>query len=237
MCGSCYHVSVSQVLDSEKKLKIMSVLRLKSSSYGEFSLKDFSSNVNESSKEVTWNEHLQCAISKSRELDIDTNAASVLFYIAGYISHSLLKYVKGCNNCKNLIALDKELATQGLQDERNSYLLRLCRGGLKQPTDFIFHIVVEGYTLFQTLISSEFESEFLNGGSHRDVFINLLQFKVEESGINFYDKCATCGMELMTVLRKVCHILGNILGNNYSKIVNNKTMSSSKRKIMTFSAK
>ena len=40
----------------------------------------------------------------------------VLFYIAGYISHAVFKYEDGCNNCKNLIALGKESATQGLQD-------------------------------------------------------------------------------------------------------------------------
>ena len=41
MCGSCYHVSVSQVFDAEKKLKIISLLKLKSVSFGEFSLKHF----------------------------------------------------------------------------------------------------------------------------------------------------------------------------------------------------
>lgn len=234
MSGSCYHVSVSQVLESEKRLKIISILKLKSSLYGEFSLHDFSLNLNESSKEIPFNENLLVAIEKSRYVEIDTNTACVLFYIAGYISHSILKYVKGCTKCKEVIALDKELTTQGLQDERNSYLLNLCRGGLKQPTDFIYLIVVEGYTLFQTLISSEFENEFLNGTNHRAIFMNILEIKIEEIGVNFSDKC-TCGVDTLAIVRKVCHILGNIFGNNYSKIMNNNTLSANKRKIMSFS--
>ena len=235
MSGSCYHVSVSQVLESEKRLKIMSVLKLKSSSCGEFSLKDFSLNFNESLKEVTYNEDLHLAITKSRHVEIDSNTASVLFYIAGYVSHSILKYMKGCIYCKHMIAVEKELTTEGLQDERNSYLLNLCRGGLKQPTDFIYVIVVEGFTLFQTLISSEFENTFLNGGNHRAIFMNILEMKIEEMGINFSDKC-TCGVETMVIVRKVCHVLGNIFVNNYTKVINNNTLCTNKHKIMTFTS-
>lgn len=49
LSGSHYHVSVTQVLESEKKLKILSSLKLKSSKFGSFNLKDFSVSITDNS--------------------------------------------------------------------------------------------------------------------------------------------------------------------------------------------
>jgi hypothetical protein len=51
MSGGNYHISVMQVLESERKLKMLSVLKLKSSNKGEFSLKEFLDSCEQESSE------------------------------------------------------------------------------------------------------------------------------------------------------------------------------------------
>lgn len=51
MSGGNYHISVMQVLESERKLKMLSVLKLKSATTGVFSLKEFLDNCENETKD------------------------------------------------------------------------------------------------------------------------------------------------------------------------------------------
>ena len=53
MSGSSFYVSVQQLLESEKKLKLMGVLRLVSASKGALTLKDITEPVQEKQNELT----------------------------------------------------------------------------------------------------------------------------------------------------------------------------------------
>lgn len=44
MSGCNYHISLAQILESERKLKVMSLLKLRSEKYGDFEIKDFSAS-------------------------------------------------------------------------------------------------------------------------------------------------------------------------------------------------
>lgn len=94
MSGGNYSISVVQVLECERKLKLLSLLKLTSSSKGMFKLKDFfvaSDNhttvINNSDCDDTFLDILVL----TNEESIGENEKRILIYIAGYIARLINK--------------------------------------------------------------------------------------------------------------------------------------------------
>jgi hypothetical protein len=74
MCGASYHVSVSQVLESEKKIKVLDFLKVKSAVTGEFEIRSLFSNLNE----VEFNDSTDDFINRTYgELDRHIDVISI----------------------------------------------------------------------------------------------------------------------------------------------------------------
>jgi hypothetical protein len=84
MCGASYHVSVSQVLESEKKIKVLDFLKVKSAVTEEFEIRSLFSNLNE----VEFNDSTDDFINRTygeldRHIDvinISNNEYMILIY-------------------------------------------------------------------------------------------------------------------------------------------------------------
>jgi hypothetical protein len=158
MSGGNYHISVMQVLESERKLKMLSVLKLKSSNKGEFSLKEFLDSCEQESSqdENELVEKFEDALIIAEDEAISQDEAEVLVYIAGYIAHRTNMTLK-CIQCKSLISHNRKLEVDSCNRPDLVYLKHLDRGGLKWPKKFLVEIVSQMFVLFKVLIGQDFE--------------------------------------------------------------------------------
>ncbi|XP_023236479.1 uncharacterized protein LOC111635678 [Centruroides sculpturatus] len=115
MCGDNYHVSVVQVLECEKKLKILSLLKLKSERIRNFYIKDLVSAQVENCMQDSFKSQMdicfECFDDDPIECEMITvplATIKILVFIAGYAVHKLLQKIS-CEKCKSVISsLDKK---------------------------------------------------------------------------------------------------------------------------------
>nr|CAD7461345.1 unnamed protein product [Timema tahoe] len=107
MSGGNYHISVTEILESERKIKAISLLKIQSYKAGEFSIKDLSLEEDEErdDKELTESGVLaDCpnVYDEVKNLETSQNELMTLIYIAGYAVHKIEK-LKNCTSCKNVM--------------------------------------------------------------------------------------------------------------------------------------
>jgi hypothetical protein len=170
MSGCNYNVSVAQVLESEKRLKILNLLRLKCS-VSEFQISVLSAAAYDfvdtpQSKEVL--ETFPSLFESIANTDIGTNDASVLMYIAGYVSHPVGKKTFLLNF---LLSTANNLQYE-LPSDACEYLSLINRGGLKWPTEFTVALCSNTFMLFKEILLNH-EPTFLNCANQRNTLTNL----------------------------------------------------------------
>jgi hypothetical protein len=141
LCGANYLVSVQQILEAEKKLRIHSLLSMRSSRYGDIPIRDLSDTLSHSNS----SENSACSGSdtieadvKSMFVDLDPNECDMfvtagtekaLTDIAGFVSCKTIRKLS-CLDCKDRLQLDKTMTAES-DDSTISmeYIKLLDRGG------------------------------------------------------------------------------------------------------------
>lgn len=90
LSGCTYNVSVEQILESERKLKVIGLLKLRSTKHGEFTLNDFAAKVNSNIKDTT-NEKLESALEELASIPIMDEDLKVLFCMPATLAAKYLK--------------------------------------------------------------------------------------------------------------------------------------------------
>lgn len=234
MSGSNYNITVKQILESERKLKILSLLKLHSSKHGEFHIKDFLPSCEE---ELVFNRDDQ---DLTLFQDVDTNwpilsenDIKVLIYIGGYIVQKSSRTKIQCIRCQHKLACDRELVIQTVPCDKYQYLQFIDRGGLKYPSEYLVNILLKGYSIFQVLISERYENDFLNARCQKSLLINLILRALELEELDESDcsnKCDNCTLPENKLVQICLQYFSNILLNNYSKSKNNMLRETEKAK-------
>ncbi|KAK4884730.1 hypothetical protein RN001_001001 [Aquatica leii] len=134
MSGGNYHISVMQVLESERKLKLLSVLELKSSYNGSFIVDNLL--LTKERKNIDLDTHVEFddifldAVILTNDEIISENETRVLIYIAGYIARVVNKKLN-CESCCNFLCFRTNLDVELPNSAEFSYIQSLDRGGLK----------------------------------------------------------------------------------------------------------
>lgn len=227
MSGGNYHVSVAQILQSEKKIKVVNLLTLKSARCGQFQISDLFSDVNEIDFSNTNDEFINKTfedIDKHTDVvEVTKNDFMALMYIGGYIVNSLTSKI-ACHSCLMSLMSDKDVEIS--TDQNMFYNKNLDRGGLKVPTQYLMDVLVSEYKLFQVLISEIYENIFLNLNNQRLLLCKLCYDSLAD--VNFESSCS-CENAVNT-LKKCIMIFSNILLNNFKKHTNDKLNIGSKSK-------
>ncbi|QQP35180.1 Putative LOC101234561, partial [Caligus rogercresseyi] len=149
MGGSNYFVSVRQILEAEKKIRINSLIRLSS-----FSLKEAKNIMCVSSDEHIRSDTntLLGAMEAYRGSGSLTNEGDegAVFYVAGYAARKLTNSTK-CEACKEIISegkaipsitfdlnIDHEMNDFRIKATKDSLISLVTRGGLITPSDAVF---------------------------------------------------------------------------------------------------
>lgn len=229
MSGCNYHISVTQVLESEKKLKIMNLLRVRGAN-SDVSIHSIfqHSELNETHEFPNTDQF----VSTYEDIDsncIEENDRNVLIYISGYVAHSVKRRTR-CEACSLHLSVNKILLMD-IPPQCTDYVNLLDRGGLQWPTDFVANVCFNTFLIFQNLIKDH-EREFRQLSNQKNTLAKLsLDFN---HGLYVDVNCCSCRRTLFSLMSLCVQSMANILLNNYTKSINNSAASQkNKRKLGT----
>ena len=165
LSGGNYNISVNQILEVEKKLRIKGFLGLKSAKYGQIK---FSLDNNEeaemddfiSDHDLDFNLDQFDTSFNFNDITINNADTSSILYIAGYTAYKLKANIS-CHIC-----LSKIVSSDELGDE---YFMQLDRGALIVPTKEVVAIAEYMICVVTMLISKEYETKFLQHGHQKQL--------------------------------------------------------------------
>lgn len=220
LSGSQYHVSLRQILESEKKIRLLSLLDLSLKSGSDTTLSNHKiiiKNLSDSceSSDVTFQDLCTNVYQNVNVSDQDLKDTEpdlpVLTYIAGYCCFSVIKKFK-CDNCKQFLTIDKELAN----DVSDRLIIRRDRGGLRFPRKSAVLFVTYSFVILKKLLAIE---NFLNEKNQRSIACTIIWQKI----LN-YDIIPDSDCEIhptYQLWQKIIFVTVNIILNNYCKVTNN----------------
>ena len=234
LAGGHYNISVRQVFECEKKLRMMSVLKQK------LPFHDRAVHV-AINNEINWNDLETAHNVKGTLGDISLQVTSddienckdefpIITYLAGYCCYSVYKKRK-CNSCKEMItgALDEETFP-----ENQKYLSGISRGSLLYPHDTAANIVMYCYIIINKLTQIP---NFRTCNDQRNFASALIyNILVDDEGL-FPNEFCDSGHSTEQIEKMMIWASTNVLLNNYccqenNSIVANKNLTK-KRKFET----
>jgi hypothetical protein len=218
-------------MESEKKLKLMSVLALKSASLGHISISKFSQSCTSSSSHdfedisVIANQFL--GILQDVNSDVSDDDMHVLVFIAGYVGRKL-KQSLTCTDCVNELVSPDDLSCDVKTDDL-IYVHALDRGGLKWPRQALVDTVVAIFCLFQQLLSSKYEQLFVEVRNQKQLVV-YLSVELLQSKLSLNCVCESGHDTMQDLFKPVAGKMANILLNNYCKRINDAAVCSKEQK-------
>lgn len=225
LSGGNYNVTVTQVLESEKKLKLLSLLSL-NSKHGKFQIRDLKCGFSTHQEDQILQSNLHpydSVIDNSFHFEINEHDSNILTFISGYVSYSVSNRLK-CIMCNNRLSSDKKLLLE--EDNIPIYILNLDRGGLRVPTLYCMEICSLVFRIFQCILN-EFEDKFIKEKNQRNILLSICMRELDDG---YIELCPQCGVSSLHVYKFCVRTMCNILLNNYSKCYNNNIKSENDRK-------
>ena len=115
MSGAQYHISYCQILESERRIKLSSILKLFSNqaSTEELSISEFIGSFSTSSEHQHFPnldlEHFISSLQNYSDITVTTQTLQALAFIAGYTVHSYFKKSNRCQACLSFLTEDSTI--------------------------------------------------------------------------------------------------------------------------------
>ncbi|XP_077484882.1 uncharacterized protein LOC144094883 [Amblyomma americanum] len=209
LAGSQYHISVRQLYECEKKLRLQKLLTFPRE---ETEFEDVSEDL------------VPCNFSVAVSDDDITHAHSdmdAIVYIAGYAAHAALKKLS-CSACFSTLVIEN----REIEAENTAMIANLSRGGLKFPQPCTVHMVLMTKLVAEKLSFGATAEDFLSCRNQRGVVISQTISLLDEHDIE------TCenGHTAQTLLRLVVRVATNVVLNNFCKLRNDAIQDNAQQK-------
>lgn len=224
LAGAQYNISVRQMFECEKKLRMMSVLH-----QGSINLK----NLGETNWEGLENQD-NLRVEDLGLLDVtreDTekckDVLAVITYLAGYCCYAVCKKMK-CLFCKDIVTCTDLADTL---PENHSYIQGLSRGSLLYPDDITTNIVMYNYIIINKLAKNPL---FIHSMNQRNLATELtLNALAEDDALFHSDVCggghSTEKVEKMIIWASTNALLNNFCARENNSIVANKDVQKNRK--------
>ena len=181
MSGGNYLIGLKQILDSEKKIRALSLVK-----FSHFTITDFHS-LNDNSSKISDSDTIIVNNILGEIGDCNKpgkNDAAIVFYIAGYISRSICKRYK-CQFCKSVLVKNNQQPTVAFDHDTwtcaKQFLAMLNRGGLCEPSDLVFLLCLQFWTIYQCIFhQSHLKVDFLAASNHATVFKSIVKHVLKD---------------------------------------------------------
>ena len=230
MSGAQYHITYSQILESQRRLNMSSILKLFSLQHNksELTLKQFIHTFSPTADELI---HISCdqyieAIHDLNSIDLEIHILQSIVFIGGYAVYSYLR-TTNCNNCIQLLTEDKDIE---ITDATKYDLLRyIDRGSLKWPTDIVIESIVILWKIFIKIDEDEAVKKQFYSSPSRKVLVQLAESVIVENySENWRNNCHSCNASGWNILRKILGICTNCILANKVRNINSQVASGKK---------
>jgi hypothetical protein len=225
LSGANYYVSMRQVLESDRKIRALSLTK-----FSGYSLAEIDEGIDSQSSAVEKSVDTSTADFIADTLTYQTwptaSDASIIYYVSGAVARSAVRSTR-CDQCKSLltdpeqiepIQLDEGLA---LDYSAAAFLDAINRGGLSKPSDYTFTLCVNSWRVYKEMQSSaELTSRFLSSSNQRSIFLQVMDRATTTDGVLLAEEnfCVK-GHDLKTlIVRRIF----NCLAKNLVKDLTNK---------------
>ncbi len=170
LAGGNYFISIRQILEAEKSIRLKSLLKFSGLSMTEVkeAFKDGSNRQTEATNTQT-NELLQLLDHDCLDFsNIQVEDANIIFYISGCFARSLCKE-QTCDMCVKLLKKSDDVPNiifmqeheVQYQAERQQFIDQVNRGGLCFPTDLTYVACLHAWNFFHDIQSQKDAYNFL----------------------------------------------------------------------------
>ena len=247
LSGSNYFVTIKDVLEAEKRIRLKSLLKFSQFSIGE---------VAEIFKSADETAEAECQLEADelvQQLGEDplnvTNLScedeNILYYVSGFVAKSVRKNLK-CERCQDLLVSSLKTPTVQFSGEvsdefvheKDHFLKQLNRGGLCTPSDLCFVCCVHCWAFLGKIkqCKESFHS-FLGLSNSASVFVTsfrlALEAEIETNEI--VDVQCDSGHDFQPILNQISRKMFNICGKMIANELNDEIAASKKRKKSSYS--
>lgn len=213
--GANYYISFKQILDSERKIKVISLLK-----YSECSPEEIRSLKIVDVKD-DFSEDIFTELEMSTPPILDNSELSSIYYCAGALSRSTLNLVK-CQSCRDiLVSADETLEIE--ETNVTSFVVNVDRGGLLRPTDFSFQVGVKSYIIFKFITNCSMKKKFLSSLFQREIFLSTVSKALESDDEFSIHLCQSVCENRHAVLKSLIIRFYNTLCKNFMHSLNDMT--------------
>ena len=225
-----YFISMRQVMESDKKIRVLSLLKFSS-----LSLAEIDDPIHtEVSKTSTANDDLaDSLVPVFTDKDMPSaNDANIIFYVSGAISRFVVRCTK-CEDCREALIDPEQLESPDLDDslsyKSSTFLDSINRGGLSKPTEYSFMLAVNCWRVFEKIKTS---SSFISASKHRSTFCKAMdRVTANESELLVSDNFCNKGHDLKFMLvQRFFNCVGKNLAKDITNKANEHTESTAKRR-------
>ena len=223
MSGANYFISMKQVLDSDRKIRALSLLKFSHISLEEIDETILKSSTADSGCSSQRDDTTADTMVESLNYDHQPSVSdsNIVYYVSGYISRSVCRITR-CVHCKEALVGTDDMQHVTLDDSlpQNARMFfdSVNRGGLKTPTEFVFMLTIHCWTVFEEIRSQpELMNKLFSADSHISLFFKIMDRatchqSVADYGLNNY--MCTQGHDLTKL---VVHRFFNCVAKNLVK--------------------
>jgi len=230
LAGGNYYLSLRQVLEAERKIKTLSLLKF-------CGLLDC--HVAEGDEQPFGNAATVQQIVSSLTFDTapSYSDACALFYVAGYITKTIL-HRRECSSCEQLLksnnSVNHELESDELSENTSDLLTSLNRGGLTYPSDYLFLLCIKCWNVFSEIKQkTNLTKMLLHSSSSRSMFTEIMKLVLENDTEIYFLGCEN-GHDLLS---QISRSMFNIMAKNTVADTNSTSACSSNlRKVIKFNS-
>lgn len=202
LSGAQYHISIRQVYESERKLRLQNILELPEMEAATDAVAVNNAVLDKFDIEVADDDYDK----KVPNLPATT-------YVAGYCAHAAFKKLS-CMSCKENLMLDDNIEVEG-----GELVKAMTRGGLKFPQPAIVNAVLTAEIVLEKLRSKQHATQFHALPNQKEALL-ALTLDVINDGVDF-DVCEN-GHTPQVVMHYVLSAAANTLLNNLCKRKNDQ---------------
>ena len=227
MSGSNYHISYLQILETERRIKVSSILSMFSSQHlsSQQSIRTFIQSFSSPSCNINNQFCLEPFLNGIPDLSTIHCSSQViqsLAFIAGYSTHQYLKRSQNCGICTNFLTIDKTLFIEGLSQSDFKLLELTDRGSLKYPSEPVLESILTLWKLFSAIENDRQLMTLLVDGPARNILVELSIIYIENCCYSdvWISNCPKCKILKHNIPRKLVFVAANCFVANKVKNYN-----------------
>jgi len=177
LAGANYYISMRQVIEGDKKIRALSLLKFSNFTLAEISDATPQSDcVQSSAADDSLADVIADAVSYQHWPS--SNDANIIYYVSGAIARSVVRSVK-CDSCKETLispdALEPLEVDESLDYSAAAFLDSVNRGGLARPAEYTFMLCVHCWRIFEDIrMNAQLKTTFLGATCQRSLFAKVV---------------------------------------------------------------